>query len=259
MTTVAGAGIASYLLPPNYSMHIAEPQDFGALYLFAAGGVIISLLCGAAWHLRREARVVQVVQQEVTRLRAFNEDLLWRAQQQDASVRASEKLLQAFARAALEGGSEVAELAGWVARGREVYLQAVDCAPLARAASQRHNRNVRDASLPTVWCDEKELRQLLDILFRAAGRPGVERLQLGAGRMPGAWLLTATFQRSASGTSKTAALSSVELAVCEHIVVRQGGRTSTGFNASGDWEFKFMLASPGKSVERAADTRAIPA
>src|ERR1041385_9101368 len=43
-TTAAGVVAAAYLLPPTYSLRIAQPEDSGALYSFALGGIIISLL-----------------------------------------------------------------------------------------------------------------------------------------------------------------------------------------------------------------------
>src|ERR1700741_1485461 len=67
LTTLAGGFVASYLLPPNYSFQIAEPRDSGALYSFAVVGVIISLLCGAAWQLRMEARAVEATGKELAR------------------------------------------------------------------------------------------------------------------------------------------------------------------------------------------------
>ena len=108
-TTGLGAAAASYFfLPPIHSWQVFRPQDSGALYSFAIGGVIISLLCGAAWQLRAEARSLQATENELTPLRSLNSGLLLRIQHQDAAITASDRLLQEFARparTAMEAGA----------------------------------------------------------------------------------------------------------------------------------------------------------
>src|SRR5262249_16840209 len=102
VTTLVGSLAAAYMLPPAYSFAIAKSADSGALYTFAAGGVIVSLLCGAAWQLRAEARHLVAIQNELASLREANAELLHRVRQQEAALRASDRLF--------EGGTLVSEI-----------------------------------------------------------------------------------------------------------------------------------------------------
>ena len=223
LTTLAGGFVASYLLPPNYSLQIAEPRDSGALYSFAVVGVILSLLCGAAWQLRMEARAVDTANNELARLRSANSDLLWRARHQDAALRASEELLEAFARATLSGAEEAREFAARLAQSGKARFGPVDCGALARGPS-----------LPTVWADERDVRLLFDILTARGPR-------LRTGRLPDFWLFTAAFPKPESSARPVPPLTELELSACQRLVARQGGRSWTGASANGDWELRFLL------------------
>ena len=230
LTTLAGGFVASYLLPPNYSFQIAEARDFGALYSFAVVGVIISLLCGAAWQLRMEARAVEAANNELARLRSANSDLHWRAQHQDAALRASEELLEAFARATLSHTEESQEFAARLAQGGQARFGPVDCGALARGLT-----------LPTVWGDERDVRLLFDILTAHGPR-------LRTGRLPDFWLFTAAFPKPSSSSRLDPPLTELELSACERIVARQGGRCWTGAAANGDWELRFLLPTARKTA-----------
>lgn len=100
VTTFVGSLAAAYILPPVHSFSIAKPEDFGALSSFAIGGVIVSLLCGAAWQLRLEARDMEATQQELACLRARNAELLGQLQRQEASLEASDHFFVEATRAA---------------------------------------------------------------------------------------------------------------------------------------------------------------
>jgi len=253
MTTVAGAIVACYLLPPSNTMQIAAPQDSAALYSFAIGGVIVSLLCGAAWQLRMEARAVEATQTELARLRALNGDLLWRAERENAVSRASEGLLQALARAALEHRSDFVEIASHLAGNSKVSFAPVDCGAVAQAASRRHGYAVHATALPTVWADEYELHQLFEMLIsRAVRNESVAGLDLGSGRLPESWLLSAKFRRAGSSAPAISPLTPLERSMCERIIVRQGGRCWSSSTPSGDWELRFVLPRDAAPAARPA-------
>jgi hypothetical protein len=223
LTTGVGAVVASYFfLPPLHSLRIFEPRDSGALYSFAIGGVIISLLCGAAWQLRAEARFARATEEELARLRSVNARLHQRTQQQDARLAASERLLQEFARsarAALEdrrGQSDFAKLACQFEQIKEASPQLVDCNTLWS----------RRSSLPTVWADEGEMRKLFEIL--ALG-------DLSASELPEWWLFVAVFRNSISP------LPPIQHCTCERIIARQGGRSWSNITANGSWELRFLM------------------
>ena len=230
LTTLTGALVASYILPPNYSLHITEPKDFGAIYSFAIVGVIISLLCGAAWQLRMEARAITETGNELARLRSENSDLVWRAQHQDAALRASEELLGAFARAALSRTDESLEFAARLVQGGKARIGPVDCGPLAKGLT-----------LPTVWGDERDVRLLFEIL--TAHSP-----QFRTGRLPGFWLFTAVFPKPESTKGPAPALTELERSACQQLIARQGGRAWTASSGNGDWELRFLLPSARQSA-----------
>jgi hypothetical protein len=242
LTTGAGAMVAAYVLPPNYSFHIAAAQDSGALYSFAIGGVVISLLCGAAWQLRLEARAVAATQEELARLRSSNNELLWRARQQDGSLRASEGMLRALAGALLDLPQQAEETARGLVHDYPLCLEPVDCAELVSASTKAYSAPVRVLSLPAVFGDLRELGQLFDTLVSRASRgDDVRGLDFVSARLPDSSLITATFRRAAEAATPFEPLNELELALCRRIVVRQGGRCWTTSTGSGDWEIRFLL------------------
>jgi hypothetical protein len=243
LTTGAGAIVAAYVLPPNYSFHIAASQDSGALYSFAIGGIIISLLCGAAWQLRREARAVAATQEELARLRSSNNELLWRARQQDCALRASDGMLRALAGTVLDSRQQAEEIARGVAHDYPLSFEPVDCADLLADSIRTYSAPVRALSLPTVLGDRRELCLLFDTLVsRASRNHEVRGVDFVAARLPDSWLITVTFRRAEDAPTPFAPLSELELAVCHRIVVRQGGRCWTTLTGSGgDWEIRFLL------------------
>lgn len=221
-TTGLGAAAASYFfLPPIHSWQVFRPQDSGALYSFAIGGVIISLLCGAAWQLRAEARSLQVTENELTHLRSLNSGLLLRIQHQDAAITASDRILQEFARTARTvveaggGGNDFVELARYLERDRRPSPQPVDCKALL-------NR----CSLPTVWADPRDTRELFEI---------IGNLEISASQLPEWWLFVASIHSSATPPSP------MQLCICERLVVSQGGRWWTATTHSGASELRFLL------------------
>jgi K+-sensing histidine kinase KdpD len=154
VTTVVGSFAAAYMLPPAYSFAIAKPADFGALYTFAIGGVIVSLLCGAAWQLRLEARAMETTQSELTRLRARNAELLDKLHLQDAALTASDRF---FAEAAHSAGSEA-----------------------TRPSSSTKQQGIR--------------RMLEILVCRATHDSALRSVHLNADRLPNSWLFTAAFR-----------------------------------------------------------------
>lgn len=248
ITTAAGAIAAAYLLPPAYSFRIAAPADSGALYSFALGGVIVSLLCGAAWQLRLEARAWQKSEHELSRLRSLNGELHQIIQQRDAALAASDRLLHEFARAALSaaGTQTLTEMAKNFQLISQRSTQAVDCATLVESAKTRYEHQagrqytIASAALPTVWGEERELRRLFEILvFQAVHNLSVRGLYLTASRLPESWLFTAAFRLGAPGAEPP--LSPLEYCACDRIIARQGGRCWTNSTSHGDWELMFLL------------------
>jgi len=203
VTTIVGVFAAAYMLPPAYSLAIAKPADFGALSSFAIGGVIVSLLCGAAWQLRLEARAMQATQSELVQLRARNSELLDRLRQQEAALSASD---QFFAEASRSTSSEAAG--------------PVTVEP---------------------WTRQQGIRRMLEILLcRATREDALRSVHLNANRLPDSWLFTAAF-RPDQEASPAEPLTPLELRMCDRIVTREGGRCWTGRSGRGAWELKFTL------------------
>jgi hypothetical protein len=203
VTTIVGVFAAAYMLPPAHSFVVAKPEDFGALYSFAIGGVIVSLLCGAAWQLRLEARDVAVTQNELARLRTLNSELLNQVHRQDAALAASDRFF-----------AEASRSAGWGTQGTR-------------------------ASEP--WTKHRGIRRLLDILVcRATHGNAMRSVHLNADRLPDSWIFTAAF-RADQDASANPPLTPLELRACNRIVARQGGRCWTSHSGSGNWELKFTL------------------
>ena len=154
VTTVVGVFAAAYMLPPTYSLAIAKPSDFGALYTFAIGGVIVSLLCGAAWQLRLEARDLEFTQDELAVLRARNAELVDIVHRQDAALTASDKF---FAEASRSAAGEAIPPAGWTKQ-----------------------QEIR--------------RMLEILVCRATHADRLRSVWLNADRLPDSWLFTASFR-----------------------------------------------------------------
>jgi hypothetical protein len=191
------------MLPPAHSFVVARPADFGALYSFAIGGVIVSLLCGAAWQLRREAYDVAATHSELTRLRAQNAELLDKVHRQEAALTASDKFF-----------AEASRSAGWETRGAEAA---------------------------TSWTKHRGVRRLLEILVcRATNGTATRSLHLNADRLPDSWIFTAAFRPDRDAPANPP-LTPLELRACNRIVARQGGRCWTSQSGSGNWELKFTL------------------
>lgn len=232
-TVVAAAAVAYFYMPPDYSFRIADPHDTAALGSFAIGGVIISLLCGAAWQLRAEAQSLRQGEVEVSTLRGRYRRLVLQSKRNAAAAAASDKLLRQLARTvrlacgdyasmknhpSTDGLAQVA--AGIEMEATERSPSAVDCNSLSPEWRSH---------LPSVWADESELRLLFQIL-NFGSRP-----ELTASRLPERWLFTATFFKPAGP------LSPLQYAMCERIVIRQGGRCWAGSRLNGDWELRFLL------------------
>ena len=154
VTTIVGSFAAAYMFPPAYSLAIAKPTDFAAISSFAIGGVIVSLLCGAAWQLRLEARDMETTQQEMAALRARNAELLDQLRRQNAALSASD---QFFAEATASAGMGLAQLP---------------------PPSRQHG--IR--------------RMLEVLLCRATHEDSLRSVHLNANRLPDSWLFTAAFR-----------------------------------------------------------------
>jgi hypothetical protein len=212
-TTLVGAFAAAYMLPPSYSLAISKPADFAALYTFAVGGVIVSLLCGAAWQLRLEARDIEATHVELARLRRSNAELQERLRRQDAALLASD---QFFAEAAL-------------------------------AAQPPATPDEAPAALKN-WSRQPGIRRMLEILLcRATHEDTLRSVHLNADRLPDSWLVTAAFRPDTAALCTDQAapvappLTPLEIRVCNRIVARRGGRCWTSRSGSGTWELKFTL------------------
>jgi hypothetical protein len=154
VTTFVGSLAAAYILPPSHSFSIARPEDFGALSSFALGGVIVSLLCGAAWQLRLEARDLEATQKELACLRARNAELLDKLHRHEAALAASDRFF-----------GEAALAAGWEAAQPE---------PCALQQGIR--------------------RMLEILIRRGTGGTAMRSVRLNADRLPDSWIFTAAFR-----------------------------------------------------------------
>jgi hypothetical protein len=223
-TTVLGAAAAAYFfLPPIHSWEVIRPQDSGALYAFTIGGVILSLLGGATWQLRAEARSLQATENELTRLRSLNSELLLKVQYQGTAISTSDRFLKEFARTAraakelTDDGDEFVDLALELENTNQPCPEAVDCNILFHTAR---------TPLPTVWADQREMRRLFEV---------IGNLEVSASQLPEWWLFVAGSHNS------SAPLTSMQRCICERIVVRQGGRWWTVSTNNGGCEIRFLL------------------
>ena len=228
-TGVAASVVAFFLMPPDYSFRISDPHDTAALGSFAIGGVIISLLCGAAWQLRSEAASLRQVEGEMVMLRSRNSKLSLQAKHAATALHASGNLLQEFARATRSaiatgrGMEQIARVAEHLEQEcAEPAPCAVDCSALYRGSA---------GALPEVWADETDLRRLFAVLSAGAHRK--EPLRISASQLPEWWLFVAGFPAGP--------LTPLEFSLCEHLVIRQGGRCWASATIHGDWEMRFLL------------------
>jgi hypothetical protein len=156
VTTFIGSLAAAYMLPPVHSFAVTKAEDFAALSSFAVGGVIVSLLCGAAWQLRLEARDMQATQRELAGLRARNAELLDQLHRQEAALAESDRFF-----------AEAAHAAGW---------------ETAQPEGCTRQQGVR--------------RLLEILVRRATRGTAMRSLHLNADRLPDSWIFTAAFRPS---------------------------------------------------------------
>jgi K+-sensing histidine kinase KdpD len=223
LVTAVGGLLATYFaLPPLYSLRIVGTQESAELYSFALAGVIISLLCGAAWQLRVEARVWHADQQELMRLRNRNVELQWESLTQQKALEASDRLLEEI---------------GYAASREQPRI--VDCEALVQNAKKKYPQRsgIVQGAVPKVWAEEKQVQRLFETLIaRAAENESVQSLQLSANRLPESYLFSATFHK----TGGSPPLTPLEFQTCNYLVARQGGRCWTNAREH-DWELMFML------------------
>jgi hypothetical protein len=245
LASVGASMVAAYFaLPPVYSLRITGTQESTALYSFALAGVIASLLCGAAWQLRLEARTGQAGQREMNNLRIQNLELRQKIEEQSAALAASDRLIQEFAKVADSFSAELAAQVKHAVRNTDGSdpVQVVDCNALVQRAKARFAdagaEKIFQGALPTVWGEETEVARLFEMLvFRAIHNSSVETLSFSASRLPESYLFNATFRKSSS----TPPLTELEFCTCNRIVARQGGRCWSNARGEGDWELMFLL------------------
>ncbi|HEY4360575.1 MAG TPA: DUF4118 domain-containing protein [Bryobacteraceae bacterium] len=201
VTTAIGVFANAYILPPAYSLAIAKPADWGAVSSFAVGGIIVSLLCGAAWQLRLETRAMEATQTELLQLRARNAELSDQVRRQEAALAASDQFFAAASRtAATEAASETA-------------------GPYTR---------------------QQGIRRMLEILLCRAHEDALRSVHFDANRLPDSWHFTAAFHPEHE-SPPAEPLTPLEVRMCNRIVTREGGRCWTSRSNRGAWELKFTL------------------